>query len=95
MNTTWIVIAVVAVLLLALLALVVGLQLRKRRQISLSRPEERRELTREERSGNYQAGTGFSFTEAGGTATAAPPREPLPRQTPPPVHTTPPVGATP
>ncbi|MEH6382601.1 MAG: signal recognition particle-docking protein FtsY, partial [Dietzia cercidiphylli] len=81
MNTTWIIIAVVAVLLLAVLALVVGLQLRRKRQISLSKPEERRELTREERSGNYQAGTGFSFTEAGGTATAAPPREPLPRET--------------
>ena len=87
MNTTWIIIAVVAVLLLAVLALVVGLQLRKKRQISLSRPEERRELTREERSGNYQAGTGFSFTEAGGTATAAPPREPLPRETSRPVET--------
>ncbi|MGF0224508.1 signal recognition particle-docking protein FtsY [Dietzia natronolimnaea] len=87
MNTTWIIIAVVAVLLLAVLALVVGLQLRRKRQISLSRPEERRELTREERSGNYQAGTGFSFTEAGGTATAAPPREPLPRETSRPVET--------
>ncbi|MFN3601312.1 MAG: signal recognition particle-docking protein FtsY [Dietzia sp.] len=82
MNTTWIIVAVVAVLLLAVLALVVGLQLRKRRQISLSKPDERKELTREERSGNYQAGTGFSFTEAGGTATAAPPREPLPREAP-------------
>ncbi|MEH6818602.1 MAG: signal recognition particle-docking protein FtsY [Dietzia psychralcaliphila] len=85
MNTTWIIVAVVAVLLLAVLALVVGLQLRKKRQISLSKPEERKELTREERSGNYQAGTGFSFTEAGGSATAAPPREPLPRETPRPV----------
>ncbi|MDX2355642.1 signal recognition particle-docking protein FtsY [Dietzia sp. PP-33] len=82
MNTTWIIVAVVVVLLLALLALVVGLQLRRKRQISLSKPEERRELTREERSGNYQAGTGFSFTEAGGSATAAPPREPLPREAP-------------
>ena len=95
MNTTWIIIAVVAVLLLAVLALVVGLQLRRKRQISLSKPEERRELTREERSGNYQAGTGFSFTEAGGTATAAPPREPLPRETSRSVETPRPVETPP
>lgn len=82
-NTTWIIVAVAVVLLLALIALVVGLQLRRRRQISLSRPEERGELTREERSGNYTAATGFSFTPAGGTATAPPPKEPLPRETPP------------
>ena len=82
MNTTWIIVAVAVVLLLAILALVVGLQLRKKRQISLSKPEEHKELTQQERSGNYQAGTGFSFTQAGGAATAAPPKEPLPRETP-------------
>ena len=81
-TTTWIIIAVGAVLLLAIIALVVGLQLRKKRQITLSKPEERAELTREERSGNYQAGTGFSFTEAGGAGTAVPVREPLPRDAP-------------
>ena len=81
-TTTWIIIAVAAVLLLAIIALVVGLQLRKKRQITLSKPEERKELTREERSGNYQAGTGFSFTEAGGAGTAVPVREPLPREAP-------------
>ena len=61
-TTTWIIIAVAAVLLLAIIALVVGLQLRKKRQISLTRAAERKELTREERSGNYQAGTGFSLS---------------------------------
>ncbi len=81
-TTTWIIVAVAVVLLLAVLALVVGLALRKKRQISLSKPEEHKELTQQERSGNYQAGTGFSFTQAGGTATAAPPKEPLPRETP-------------
>ncbi|WP_010541542.1 signal recognition particle-docking protein FtsY [Dietzia alimentaria] len=81
-TTTWIIIAVAAVLLLAIIALVVGLQLRKKRQITLSKPEERKELTREERSGNYQAGTGFSFTEAGGVGTGVPVREPLPREAP-------------
>ena len=79
MNTTWIIVAVAVVLLLAVLALVVGLQLRKKRQISLSKPEEHKELTQQERSGNYQAGAGFSFSQAGGAGTVAPPKEPLPR----------------
>ncbi|KAA0919527.1 signal recognition particle-docking protein FtsY [Dietzia sp. ANT_WB102] len=79
-TTTWIIIAVAAVLLLAIIALVVGLQLRKNRQISLTRAEERKELTRDERSGNYQAGTGFSFAQAGSAATAAPPKEPVRRE---------------
>ena len=78
MNTTWIIVAVAVVLLLAVIALVAGLQLRKKRQISLSGKEETKELTREERSGNYQAAAGFSFT-AGGAA-AAPEKEPVPRQ---------------
>ena len=77
-TTTWIIVAVAAVLLLAIIALAVGLQLRKKRQITLTRAEERKELTREERSGNYQAGTGFSFAQAGG-ATAAPQKEPVRR----------------
>ena len=80
--TTWIIIAVVLVVLLAVIAVVVGLQLRKRRQISLSRPEERRELTREEKSGDYRATSAFDFAEGGGVA--APPREkePVRRQGP-------------
>lgn len=82
-TTTWIIVAVAVVILLAVIALVVGLQLRKKRQISLSKPDERREITQQERSGNYQAAGGFSFTEAGGTATAAPEKEPLPREQPP------------
>ena len=81
-TTTWIIVAVAVVLLLAVIALVVGLQLRKKRQISLSKPEEHRELTQQERSGNYQASTGFAFTQAGGAATAAPPKEPVPREAP-------------
>lgn len=89
-TTTWIIIAVAAVLLLAVLAIVVGLQLRKKRQISLTRAAERRELTREERSGNYQAGTGFSFSQAGGSVATAPPaeREPV-RREPVPEHPAP------
>ena len=79
-TTTWIIVAVAVVVLLAVIALVVGLQLRKRRQITLTRAEERRELTQQERSGNYQAATGFSFTQAGGAATAAPQKEPVPRE---------------
>ena len=81
-TTTWIIVAVAVVLLLAVITLVVGLQLRKKRQISLSKPEEHKELTQQERSGNYQAGTGFSFAPAGSTATAAPEKEPLRREEP-------------
>ena len=79
-TTTWIIVAVAALVLLAVLALVVGLQLRKKRQISLTKADERRELTREERSGNYQAGTGFSFTQGGGSATLE--KEPVRREPP-------------
>ncbi len=93
-TTTWIIIAVAAVLLLAIIALVVGLQLRKKRQISLTRAAERKELTREERSGNYQAGTGFSFAQGGGGATAAPPREPV-RRDPTPREDLPPATPAP
>ncbi|WP_295653167.1 signal recognition particle-docking protein FtsY [uncultured Dietzia sp.] len=93
-TTTWIIVAVAVVLLLAVIALVVGLQLRRNRQITLSKPEENKELTQQERSGNYQAGTGFSFTQAGGAATAAPPKEPLPRETSAPAEPAVPSGPT-
>ncbi|GAA4262124.1 signal recognition particle-docking protein FtsY [Dietzia aurantiaca] len=93
-TTTWIIVAVAVVLLLAVIALVVGLQLRKNRQITLSKPEENKELTQQERSGNYQAGTGFSFTQAGAAATPAPPKEPLPRETSVPAEPAVPSGPT-
>lgn len=82
-TTTWIVIAVALVVLLAVVAVVVGLQLRRRRTIRLSAPEEKKELTQQERSGNYQAGTAFAFTEAtGGVVTPERRREKQPVERP-------------
>ncbi|MCX5046169.1 signal recognition particle-docking protein FtsY [Aldersonia sp. NBC_00410] len=65
----WILIAVVAAILLV--ALVAGGTLYRRRRISLTAPDKPKgEIA--DRSGGYQAGSGFSFTQ-GGTATAPPP----------------------
>ena len=65
----WIIIAVVAAIVL--IALVVGTVLYRRRRISLvGQQTETRAV--EDRSGNYRAGGGFSFSE-GGVDTAPPP----------------------
>lgn len=82
----WIIIA--AVLAVVLVALVVGLTLYRRRQVSLKAPETPAALDTAEtkdRSGGYKAQTGFSFSQ--GTGTAAPPRpapkpEPVPKPVP-------------
>ncbi|ANI92639.1 signal recognition particle-docking protein FtsY [Dietzia timorensis] len=68
MNTTaWIIVAVVVIVLLAILAIAIGLWRRSQNKISFSKEtetEEPKEITQQERSGNYQAGTGFSFAPA-------------------------------
>ena len=68
MNTTaWIIVAVVVIVLLAILAIAIGLWRRSQNKISFAKDteaEEPKEITQQERSGNYQAGTGFSFAPA-------------------------------
>ena len=82
MNITWIIVVVTVIVIAAIVALVVGLWLRKRNQISLSKPEEKRELTQQEKSGNYQAGTAFDFTSAAPSSPRAPePVRPAPTAT--------------
>ncbi len=73
-SEAWILIAVAAAVLLV--ALVVGLVLYRRRQISLTAPEKSGAI--EDRSGGYQAGGGFNFSQ-GETATA--PRPPAGERT--------------
>jgi fused signal recognition particle receptor len=68
-QTLWIVVAVVAVLIVV--AVVLGLVLRRSRRISIREAEEREQL-RPPRAGTYQAEGGFSFSA--GTEESAPPR---------------------
>lgn len=78
MNTTVLIIGAVVVLLLIILLLVLfGLQRRKSKTISFEKPAEEkpRELTQQEKSGNYQAAGGFNFA-------AAKPAEPEPEVLP-------------
>ncbi|MFD6673487.1 signal recognition particle-docking protein FtsY [Rhodococcus zopfii] len=81
-TAAWIIIA--AVLAVVLVALVVGLTLYRRRQVSLtSAPTPELEAEPKDRSGGYKAQSGFSFSQ-GSTATAPPPVErPAPRPEPP------------
>ena len=61
----WIIIGVGILLLLMVIALVViGNQRAKAKKVSFEKPEEPKELTQEERSGNYQAKGGFNFAPA-------------------------------
>ncbi|TCN58367.1 fused signal recognition particle receptor [Rhodococcus sp. SMB37] len=81
----WIIIA--AALAVVLVALVVGLTLYRRRQVSLTAKEETRQLDTAEgkdRSGGYKAQSGFSFSQ--GTTATAPP-QPVERPTPEPAPT--------
>lgn len=67
MNTTGLIIGIVVVVLLVLIILVVvGLQRRKSKTVSFEKREddEPKELTQEEKSGNYQAQGGFNFASA-------------------------------
>ncbi len=60
--------AVVVIALLVVLAVVAGLKRSKTKQVSFQKPAEPKELTQEEKSGNYQAKGGFSFEAAGATS---------------------------
>ena len=88
----WIIIA--AALAVVLVALVVGLTLYRRRQVSLTKPETARLESPEtkDRSGGYTAQSGFSFSQ--GTATAPPKPEPAPKPAPKSAPPTPPAPRT-
>ncbi|MDN8593683.1 MULTISPECIES: signal recognition particle-docking protein FtsY [unclassified Corynebacterium] len=90
MNSTalWVTIAVVVALLIILgIIIVVGKNRKKSKTVSFEKkePEQQKELTQQEKSGNYQAKGGFNFAPAGApTAEKEPVRvdEPLKRDTP-------------
>ncbi|QGU07728.1 Signal recognition particle receptor FtsY [Corynebacterium occultum] len=67
MNTTVLIIGIVVVLLLIVLLLILfGMQRRKSKTVSFEKPaeDEPKELTQQEKSGNYQAAGGFNFAPA-------------------------------
>ncbi|WP_305091985.1 signal recognition particle-docking protein FtsY [Prescottella sp. R16] len=75
-------IAIAAVLAVLIVALVVGLIVSRRRRITLTAPEQQPELEKpKDRSGGYQAGGGFNFSQ-GPTATAPPTAPPAAPKTP-------------
>ena len=67
MNTTYLIIGIaVVVLLLIILLIVFGLKRKKAKTVSFEKKDDEapKELTREEKSGNYQATGGFNFAPA-------------------------------
>lgn len=72
MNTTlmWILIAVAVIVLLAIVLVVVGKKRGDAKKVSFEKPAEEapKELTQEQKSGNYQAKSGFNFAPAGSGA---------------------------
>ncbi|WP_049155356.1 signal recognition particle-docking protein FtsY [Corynebacterium aurimucosum] len=77
MNTTfmWIAIAVIVLILLVVLFVVLGKKRGESKKVSFEKPvEEPKELTQQQKSGNYQAKSGFNFAPAGSGAT----KEPVP-----------------
>jgi len=82
-TTVWIIVAVVVIVLLAIIAIAFGLWRRSQNTISFSKEEEQaepKEVTQQDRSGNYQAGAGFSFTTA--EKAPAPTSRPKPKTEP-------------
>ncbi|WP_257158468.1 signal recognition particle-docking protein FtsY [Corynebacterium cystitidis] len=77
MNLLWIIIAIVVVLLIIVgIVVVVGNNRKKSKTVSFEKNEEQpKELTQQEKSGNYQAKGGFSFAPAN-----APEKQPEPVQ---------------
>lgn len=81
MNTTflWIAIAIIVLILLVVLFIVLGKKRGESKKVSFEKPaEEPKELTQQQKSGNYQAKSGFNFAPAGGGAT----KEPVPAAKP-------------
>lgn len=87
MNTTflWIAIAVIVLILLVVLFIVLGKKRGESKKVSFEKPaEEPKELTQQQKSGNYQAKSGFNFAPAGGgttkdPVTASKPEQPAPQ----------------
>ncbi|WP_151548814.1 MULTISPECIES: signal recognition particle-docking protein FtsY [Corynebacterium] len=75
MNTTYIIAAVVVILLL-IAVIVIGLKRKQAKTVSFEKEEETKELTREEKSGNYQAQGGFNFAPAAGSGSTPKKKEP-------------------
>lgn len=75
MTTTylWIAIAVIVLILLAIVLVVLGKRRGEAKKVSFDKPvEEPKELTQQQKSGNYQAKSGFNFAPAGGSAEKQP-----------------------
>lgn len=75
MNTTylWIAIAVIVLILLVIGLVVLGKKRGESKKVSFEKPEHKpKELTQQQKSGNYQAKSGFNFAPAGGDATKQP-----------------------
>lgn len=66
MNTTvlWIVIAVIVIALIIAGVVVAGNKRKASKTVSFEKPEEPKQLTQQEKSGNYQAKGGFNFAQA-------------------------------
>ena len=72
-SALWIGIGIAIVLILLLIALVVfGKRRGEQKKVSFDKPavedQPKKELTQQEKSGNYQAKSGFNFAPAGGGA---------------------------
>lgn len=65
MNTTvlWIVIAVIVIALIIAGIVVAGNKRKASKTVSFEKPEEPKQLTQQEKSGNYQAKSGFNFAQ--------------------------------
>ncbi|MDO5031458.1 signal recognition particle-docking protein FtsY [Corynebacterium sp.] len=80
MNSTvlWILIALIVVVALVVLLVTVGKKRGESKKVSFEKPaEEPKQLTQEQKSGNYQAKSGFNFAPAGGGAQNDTQKEPV------------------
>ncbi|OHF36191.1 signal recognition particle-docking protein FtsY [Corynebacterium sp. HMSC074A01] len=83
----WIVVAIIVVALIVVGIVVVGRKRKEEKTVSFAKTEEPKELTQQEKSGNYQAKGGFNFAPAAAPSTPEKepvridePREPKPAQ---------------
>ena len=71
--SVWIAIAVVVLVILIVGIIIVGNKRKSAKSVSFEKPTEPKELTQQDKSGNYQAKGGFNFAQAG-----AKEKEPVP-----------------